>query len=83
MNDVRAVGERITHARVGRGLTQIELAKRAGVDQSQLSKIERGEIALPRPATLKKIAAALGVSLFWLATGIIERVSAPAEDNDA
>ncbi|MBN2232958.1 MAG: helix-turn-helix transcriptional regulator [Deltaproteobacteria bacterium] len=43
-----------------RGLTQAELAKQSGMSQPALARLEKGGIT-PRPATLKKLAAALGV----------------------
>jgi transcriptional regulator with XRE-family HTH domain len=46
--------------RENRELTQEELAKRAGVTQNSLSKIETGE-RKPRDGTLEKLAKALGV----------------------
>lgn len=44
------------------GLTQEELALRLGVSQTAVAKFERPK-AHPRAATLKKIAAALGVTV--------------------
>ena len=44
------------------GLTQQELANRLEVSQAAVAKLERPE-ARPRKATLKKVAAALGLSL--------------------
>ena len=43
-------------------MTQKELAQRTGIDQSDISKIERGT-ANPSIATLERIAAALGGEL--------------------
>lgn len=51
-----------------RGWKIAELAKRAGVDLEALYKQLRG-VDQPRGDTLKKIAAALGVSLVWLRDG--------------
>jgi len=48
--------------RRGAGLTQKELASRAGVTQSTVTQIERGIIAEPRPRTLTKLAAVLGIT---------------------
>ena len=53
------VGTRISAARSELSLTQKELAQRAGIDQSDLSKIERGQ-ANPSVGTLDRIARALG-----------------------
>jgi transcriptional regulator with XRE-family HTH domain len=44
-----------------RGLTQVELAARAGVDQSTISSFETGP-ANPTPETVRAIARALNVS---------------------
>ena len=56
------VGNAISLARSEAGLTQTELAKLSGIDQSDLSKIERGA-ANPSLTTLDKIAAALGKNI--------------------
>ena len=47
------------------GLSQAELASRAGLLQPQLSYIETGAHA-PTPATLNKVADALGVAVWEL-----------------
>lgn len=56
------VGDAVTAARARAGITQGELANRAGIDQSDISKIERG-LANPSVSTLNRIAAALGERL--------------------
>lgn len=43
------------------GMTQTELAKRAGIKQGVLSYIENGKTKNPRIDTMQAIAAALGV----------------------
>ena len=53
----------IKELRVKRGLTQSELARRAGIRQGVLSYIESGRTKHPRIDTLSAIAAALGVSV--------------------
>ena len=58
-------GELIKQARVTMRITQAELAKRLGVTPQAISQYERG-IKNPKPATLKKIAAALGVDWYEL-----------------
>lgn len=50
----------IRHARKAAGLTQAELARRAGCDQSEISRLERGE-RLMSVRMLKAIARALGI----------------------
>ncbi len=52
----------VAYARAIAGVTQKELAASSGVDQSDISKIERG-IANPSVGTLEKIANALGGTL--------------------
>ena len=47
--------------RLGRGMTQEQLALEIGVDQSQIARYEAQE-RIPRPAIAQKIAAVLGFS---------------------
>jgi HTH-type transcriptional regulator, competence development regulator len=55
------VGERLRYLRTRRVLTLRELAERAGMTRWQtIADIEAGRTR-PRPSTLRKIAAALGV----------------------
>jgi DNA-binding XRE family transcriptional regulator len=51
------IGLRLKH-----GLTQAELAKRCGIDQAEISRIETGN-ANPTARTLERIADALGADL--------------------
>lgn len=57
------VGQSIRHLRNQKGLSLRELARRAGVDHSNLGKIERGTGSSPTLDTLEKIAKALNVTL--------------------
>jgi phage repressor protein C with HTH and peptisase S24 domain len=58
------LGQRIRHARAAAGLTQMQLAEAAGVKQSDISKLERGD---SRSTTnLVALAAALNVDPGWL-----------------
>ena len=61
--DTRAetVGERVRSLRVARGLTQDDLARRAGFTNTYISKIERGAAALPA-STVMRLGNALQVS---------------------
>ena len=59
--------ERLRTARLLRELTQQQLAVRAGVGQSQVSKLERGESADPSFFTVAALAGALNISLDALA----------------
>ena len=54
------LGARILQARSQREISQTELARRAGLAASYLSRIENGKFD-PRPKTLRKIAGALGI----------------------
>jgi transcriptional regulator with XRE-family HTH domain len=63
---VARIGARIKAARDVKGLSRLELAFKAGVSYDHLWTLERGEHE-PKPATLKKLAAALGVSVKSLA----------------
>ena len=54
----RAFGERIAQERVRRSLSQRELAKRAGISHTVISRIEGGEHSAS-PKTLERLADAL------------------------
>lgn len=55
------VAKALKEAREKGGLTQQELAKKAGINSNAYAKIERGS-ALPELDTLEKLAKALGVT---------------------
>ena len=58
------LGERLRKLRDERGMTQVELAHRSGVDQSTISKLESGQRgARPSLTTIRAIERALGKSL--------------------
>jgi transcriptional regulator with XRE-family HTH domain len=57
-----AVGQRLRRMRDAQGLSQRELARRAGVTNATVSMIERDRMS-PSVASLKKILDALGTSL--------------------
>jgi transcriptional regulator with XRE-family HTH domain len=63
MSDETSVGElfgsRLRELRRKRGVTQVLLSERSGLQQSHLSDMERGE-KLPNLVTLLRLAAALG-----------------------
>ncbi len=56
------VGDTVAAARARKGISQKELSKATGIDQSDLSKIERG-VANPSIGTLNRIAEALDAKL--------------------
>ncbi|MBV9455596.1 MAG: helix-turn-helix transcriptional regulator [Rubrobacter sp.] len=57
------IGERIREARKTRGLTQEEVARRAGMSLKGMAYIERGHIEDPHFSSLSNIAHALGMSI--------------------
>jgi transcriptional regulator with XRE-family HTH domain len=64
---VNSIGERIAWAREERGITQAELARRAGVSQASIGGYESG--LRKRPRELLSIARALEINPNWLETG--------------
>jgi transcriptional regulator with XRE-family HTH domain len=54
------VGKNLRAARKKLGLSQVEVSQRSGVEQGEVSRIERG-IRDPQVSTLKKLAAAVEV----------------------
>ena len=55
------IGERIAELREERALTQVELAKKAGISPSTLSLLESGKVERPHVSTIRKISRVLGV----------------------
>lgn len=60
IHDLRQIGNRLLALRKERGLTQTELAERAGLADRTYADIERGSVNM-RLTTLIKICEALGV----------------------
>jgi transcriptional regulator with XRE-family HTH domain len=60
------LGTRVLKLRRQRKLSQQELAQRVGVDQSFISKMERGDQPNPNAITLKGLAKALGCTADYL-----------------
>ena len=65
--NVKTIAERLKFAREELGLSQPELAKKAGVSQGTIGNIETGTRKQPR--NLLQLADALGVTPVWLSTG--------------
>jgi ribosome-binding protein aMBF1 (putative translation factor) len=57
-----AVAMQVVELREKHGLTQVQLAERSGIDQGDISRIERGS-AMPNEKTLIRIADALNADL--------------------
>ena len=67
------MGKRIVEKRIQLGLSQEELAEKAGITVQMLSTAERGAKGM-RPINLWKISDALGVSTDYLLKGIISEI---------
>lgn len=63
-----ALGRRVRQARKAEGLTQVQLAKKAGVEQSTISELEKGENV--GSVHLVAIARALRRRPQWIETGM-------------
>lgn len=59
----RQLGTRIKRARTLRGLTQTELAAKAGITRIYVAKLEAGERAAPSLGVLDRLATVLKVKL--------------------
>jgi ribosome-binding protein aMBF1 (putative translation factor) len=55
----------LREARESAGLSLDEVASRSGIDKAQLSRLENGRVADPRPSTLSRYALAIGKRLAW------------------
>lgn len=66
------VGKRLAWARQQRGMTQLQLAKEAGVSRMSVVRLEQdGNKTAPHPGTLKWLANALDVDEEWLRDGTV------------
>lgn len=67
------IGTLVKERRKARGLTQTELARRTGLSQNYISKLEGGDIDLPQRGTLEVLAGPLGVTLaaLYQAAGVL------------
>jgi transcriptional regulator with XRE-family HTH domain len=59
----RALANLLTTAREQLGISSRELARRSGIRNSTVSRLELAEVPAPRPDTLKALADALGIDL--------------------
>ena len=60
--DLKDLGKVIRVKRESKGLTQVELARKSGVDRNYIGMVERGE-RNPSYLSLQKIAQGLGLSV--------------------
>ena len=63
---MNTLGERLSMARERRGLTQEDVAQRAGLPRQAISRLERGERIHVRSDVLGRLAVALAVSADYL-----------------
>src|ERR687885_2383402 len=61
-DDDRPFGELLRRYRSAAGVTQEELAERAGITAKAVGALERGERRQPWPDTVRRLATALGLS---------------------
>lgn len=75
-------GNRVKTLRKASGLTQHQLADKAGIAQSTLGDIERDATKHSLGPTAQRLAAALNVTAEWLSTGRGAMVRASGADPD-
>lgn len=63
------IAQRVRYARHVRGLTQSQLAARAGLSTSTVQRIEAGNMASPRHCTVLALRNALAHEPLWLRFG--------------
>ena len=79
---MNSIGQRVKAARKYAGLTQVQLAEKAQMDQTTISKLEKGHNA--KSAFCVRIAVACGVSPVWVETGqgdMLPKESSSPTDN--
>jgi transcriptional regulator with XRE-family HTH domain len=67
------IGQLLRERRESLGLSQTDVARRAGSSQRQVSRLENNEEAMPRRDTLERFGAVLGITLaeFYRAAGVM------------
>ncbi len=77
------IGKRVRDAREARGITQEELARRAGVPLNRVGRIETGAVTDPHYSTLSRIAGGLDVSVGELLQEPVPLAEAPLSPEQA
>lgn len=72
LSSLTAIGRWLVGARIARGLTQVELAERLGVDPSQVSRDERNDYRGITVDRAQRIMEALGVRFTARAESLLE-----------
>ncbi|MGD8860331.1 MAG: tetratricopeptide repeat protein [Myxococcales bacterium] len=80
MDRARRLGERIKDLRYRRGLTQAQLAYKAGVGEKTLKRMEAGSTATPRPETVAAVAGALGITPQELFASVDQAMAAGVDE---
>ena len=75
---MKGLGERIKNLRKERGITLVEIAKKTGIDQATLSRIENGKMTGTLDSHMK-IAEALGMRLPDLYEDVMNKVNEARE----
>lgn len=76
---METLGERVKRLRLARGFTQQELGAKAGVAQSTISGVEKGERQI-QPSSLIELAHALHTEAYYLKYGLgKESINATAD----
>lgn len=78
------IGALVFERRKALGLTQTALGRKAGLSQDYISKLENGEIDVPRRGTLLALGEPLGLRLadFYQAAGILVALDASDDGSD-
>ena len=76
------IGKTILSLRKEKGLSQVKLAKRAGLTQAYISKLELGKEGEPSLTALNKICDVLEVSLLFLLYSSIEEEDIKKDELD-
>ena len=64
------MGQRITALRKMEGISQQELADRAGISRQHVGRIEKGELVSVNFVTIQQVAEALGMTVDIIDTGL-------------
>lgn len=62
------IGERVKNIRTVKRMTQTELSKKSGVSRIEIHNLEKGFVKYPRMDTVMKLAKAMEVDFFDIAT---------------
>lgn len=78
----KALGRRLRYLRAQTGLTQLELGRKASMDRTYISRLERGRIQ-PRYILMVRLAESLGVSVVDLVRHVPYSLNTPTVTDTA